>query len=119
MKTALVVEDNVVNLELITEMLESASYEVFQAVDGRQALELLGASHPDVVLLDLQMPVMDGRETIRRIRENPNWRFLPVIACTAFAMQGNREEILAAGFDGYLAKPISRADLLHAIESLF
>lgn len=118
MRTALVVEDNAVNRELVTAMLEASGYEVLQAEDGSQALAVLGTRKPDVVLLDLQMPVMDGRETLRHIRENPNWRYLPVIACTAFAMQGNREEILDVGFDGYLAKPISRADLLQAIEAL-
>lgn len=119
MKTVLVAEDNAVNRELITEMLEMSGHKVMQADDGAQALVLLETCRPDVVLLDLQMPVMDGRETIRRIRENPDWSDLPVIACTAYAMQGNREDILQSGFDGYLAKPITRADLLHAIDSLF
>lgn len=118
MKTVLIAEDNAVNRELMTEMLEAADYRVVQATDGIAALAMLAICQPDVVLLDLQMPVMDGRDTIRRIREDPEWRGVPVIACTAFAMQGDQEEILRCGFNGYLAKPVSMADLVRAIEGL-
>lgn len=117
MKTVLVAEDEGINRELMKEMLEAANYKVIEAVDGADALSLLGKVQPDVILLDMQMPVMDGRETIRRIRENPDWRHLPVIACTAFAMMGAREDILRLGFSGYLSKPVSMAELLKAIRS--
>lgn len=115
MKTILVAEDNAVNRELMKEILEAANYNVLEAVDGADALAMLTKCQPNVILLDIQMPVMDGRETIRRIRDNPDWRHLPVIACTAFAMRGEREEIMRLGFNGYLAKPISLPDLLFAI----
>ena len=115
MKTVLVAEDNPVNRELIAEMLESAGYRVLQANDGQDALMILNFHHPDVVLLDIQMPRLDGRETVRAIRENPDLAGLRVIACTAYAMQGDREEILRSGFDDYVAKPISRAALLEAV----
>ncbi len=116
MKTVLVAEDNAVNRELVTEMLEMLGYGVLEARDGQEALEQLAAQLPDVVLLDLQMPRIDGRETIRRIRDNPAWRHLPVIACTAFAMQGDREEILNLSFDGYISKPVSFAELMAVLQ---
>lgn len=118
MKTVLVAEDNAINRELISAMLEAMDFNVVQAVDGQHALELLSANLPDVVLLDLQMPRMDGREALRRIRENPDWSHLPVIACTAFAMQGDREEILNRGFNGYISKPISISDLVEALRAV-
>lgn len=118
MKTVLVAEDNAVNRELITQMLEVMDWRVLQAVDGQHALEILSAQMPDVALIDLQMPRLDGRETIRRIRDHPQWRHLPVIACTAFAMQGDREEILSHGFDGYLSKPISMAELVAVLRQV-
>jgi two-component system, cell cycle response regulator DivK len=114
-KTILVAEDNVVNRELMTEMLEAADYRVVQAVDGLDALALLGIHRPDIVLLDLQMPRLDGRETVLRIRENQDWSGLTVIACTAYAMQGDREEILNCGFNGYISKPVSMPELLRVL----
>jgi CheY-like chemotaxis protein len=114
-KTILVAEDNVVNRELITEMLEAADYRVIQAFDGEDALTLLGMHQPDIVLLDLQMPRLDGRETVRRIRENPDWSDLTVIACTAYAMHGDREEILNCGFNGYISKPVSMPELMKVL----
>lgn len=118
MKTVLVAEDNAVNRELVTEMLEALGYHVLQACDGKEALEQLAAQLPEVVLLDLQMPCMDGRETLRHIRQNPSWKHLPVIACTAFAMQGDREEILGLSFNGYISKPVSIAALMAALQSV-
>lgn len=115
MKTVLVVEDNPVNRELIVEILEFAGYRVIEANDGQDALMVLNFHHPDVVLLDIQMPRLDGHETIRAIRENPDLARLRVIACTAYAMHGDREALLRSGFDDYLSKPISRAALLEAV----
>lgn len=116
MKTILVAEDNGINRELITEMLELLGWQVIQARDGVEALDLLDAKRPDAVLMDLQMPCMDGREAIRRIRDNPALQGLHVIACTAFAMQGDREEILRLGFDGYVSKPVSLGELGAALQ---
>lgn len=115
MKTVLVTEDNPANRELVTEMLTAAGFDVMEAADGLEALDLLAVRRPDFVLLDLQMPKLDGREALSRIRQNPDWSDLPVIACTAFAMQGEREKLLDSGFDGYLSKPFSVADLLKII----
>jgi two-component system cell cycle response regulator DivK len=115
MRTVLVAEDNDVNRELVAEMLAAADYEVLQACDGEDAIAVLEARIPDIVLLDMQMPKMDGLETLQAIRAREEWKNLPVIACTAFAMHGEREGALKAGFDAYVSKPISMAGLLKTL----
>jgi two-component system cell cycle response regulator DivK len=118
MKRVLVAEDNAVNRELIRELLELRGYEVTEACDGQEALEMIEAALPDILLLDLGMPKLDGFGVIKRVRENPNLAGLPVLAVTAYAMRGDRERVLDAGFDGYLSKPINSAELAQAMESL-
>ena len=103
----LVAEDNPVNRELLRELLEGRGYAVVEAGDGQQALQMVEASLPDLLLLDLGMPVLDGYATVRKIRENPRLADLPVLAVTAYAMRGDREKIMGCGFDGYLSKPIN------------
>lgn len=112
----LIAEDNAVNRELLCEIL-GAEYEVVEAVDGQEAVAKLQETHPDLVLLDINMPVLDGFAVLQRIRENPDFAQLPVIAVTAYAMKFDRERILSAGFDGYLSKPISAAALLGEVET--
>jgi two-component system cell cycle response regulator DivK len=114
-KRVLVAEDNAVNAELIHEFLEMRGYEAIEAANGLDALEKIEACHPDVVLLDIQMPVLDGFEVIRRIRSDARHHHLHVIALTAYAMRGDREKVLAAGFDEYVTKPIDFEVLLCAI----
>ena len=106
MSKILIAEDNAVNRELLRELLEMDDHIVVEACNGEEALRFLDDSKPEILLLDLGMPVMDGYETIRRIRENPSLAGLPVLAVTAYAMQGDKERILSCGFDGYLSKPI-------------
>lgn len=106
MKKVLVAEDNAVNRELLRELLECRDYTVIEASDGRQALDLIEQTRPDIVLLDINMPVLDGFATITKIRENPDLKQLPVVAVTAYAMRGDRERILESGFNGYLVKPV-------------
>jgi len=118
MKKALIAEDNAVNRELLRELLELRDYAVLEACDGQQALRALEGSLPDVLLLDLGMPVLDGFATIRKIRENPGWAALPVLAVTAYAMRGDREKVLASGFDGYLSKPINPTALYQELDRL-
>jgi CheY-like chemotaxis protein len=118
MKRVLVAEDNAVNRELIRELLELRGYEVTEACDGQEALEMLEASPPDILLLDLGMPKLDGFGVIKRVRENPNLDGMPVLAVTAYAMRGDKERVLDAGFDGYLSKPINGAALTQALENL-
>lgn len=106
----LIAEDNPVNRELLRELLDPGDYEVSEACDGQEALRMLEASRPDILLLDVGMPLLNGYEVVRRIRSDPRLATLPVLAITAYAMQGDRDDILQSGFDGYLEKPVrSRA----------
>lgn len=111
MKKILIAEDNVVNRELLRELLELRGYSVDEACNGQEVLDAIRQSRPDVLLLDLGMPVMDGFTTLARIRENSILATLPVVAVTAFAMRGDQEKTIAAGFDGYLSKPLNSASL--------
>ena len=114
----LIAEDNAVNRELLRELLEARGYTVVEACDGQEALHLIEQAQPDILLLDIGMPVLDGFAVVRKIRENPRLATLPVLAVTAYAMQGDREKILNSGFDGYLSKPINAVALAEALEPL-
>ena len=103
----LVVEDNERNLKLIRDVLQFAGYEIVEAKSGEQGVALAQDCEPDLVLMDLQLPQMDGTEALRLLRESPRTRDVPVVAVTAFAMREDRERAFGAGFDGYLQKPIS------------
>ena len=105
--TILVVEDNVKNLKLIRDVLDFAGYDVVAASSAEQGVAIAMAQPPDLVLMDLQLPGMDGTEALRRLRGSPRTSAVPVVAVTAFAMKDDRERALSAGFDGYLEKPIS------------
>jgi two-component system cell cycle response regulator DivK len=102
----LVIEDNAKNLKLVRDVLQFAGYEVLEATTGEDGVALAAECTPDLVLMDLQLPGIDGIEALRRLRGSTA-RPLPVIAVTAFAMREDRERAMAAGFDGYLEKPIS------------
>jgi two-component system cell cycle response regulator DivK len=118
MSRILVAEDNVVNRELLRELLEMRGHSVVEARDGLEALRMIEQSQPDLLLLDIGMPALDGYGVVRKIRENPGSAALRVLAVTAYAMQGDREKILTAGFDGYLSKPINPQFLMQEIERL-
>jgi two-component system, cell cycle response regulator DivK len=118
MKKILIAEDNPVNRELLREFLEMQGYEIFEACNGEEALAMLADLRPDLVILDLGMPVLDGFCTIQRIRADPALAHLPALAATAYAMRGDREKTLAAGFDGYLSKPINAAALKKEVDGL-
>ncbi len=111
----LLAEDNEINQELAIELLQRVGITVTVARDGQSALQLLGEQDFDMVLMDCQMPGMDGYTATRRIRENPAWRELPVIAMTANALLGDREKALAAGMNDHVAKPIDVEDLYRAL----
>ena len=114
----LVAEDNPVNRELLRELLENRGYTVVEACDGQEALRMVDETQPDILLLDIGMPVLDGYAVARRIRENPALAPLPLLAITAYAMQGDREKILHSGFDGYLSKPVNARALADELERL-
>jgi two-component system cell cycle response regulator len=102
----LVIEDNPANMELVRYVLEAFGYAVIEARDGEKGLELARAAPPDLVICDLQLPGIDGIEVAKRLRALPALARVPLIAVTAYAMVGDRERVLAAGFDGYISKPL-------------
>jgi len=106
MKRILVADDNPVSRELIREILEADDYEVIEAGDGQEALDKLREYSPDLALLDIQMPILDGMALIRELRADVRFANLPVAAITAYAMQGDREKALSLGFSTYITKPI-------------
>ena len=118
MTSILVAEDNATNRELFRELLEARGYTVLEACDGPETLRMLEQAMPDILLLDIGMPVLDGFTVVRAIRENPRLAALPVLAVTAYAMQGDRERVLSSGFDGYLSKPINATLLAEELERL-
>jgi two-component system cell cycle response regulator DivK len=103
----LVVEDNERNLKLVRDVLQYAGYDVIAASSGEQGVALAKERVPDLVLMDLQLPAMDGAEALRMLRDDPLTREILVVAVTAFAMKDDRERALDAGFDSYIEKPIS------------
>jgi two-component system cell cycle response regulator DivK len=103
----LVVEDNERNLKLVRDVLQYAGFDVISARSGEQGVALARDRMPDLVLMDLQLPAMDGTEALRLLRDDPITRGIPVVAVTAFAMKDDRERALRAGFDSYLEKPIN------------
>jgi CheY-like chemotaxis protein len=117
-KRILVAEDSAANRELITEILELNGYETTIADDGGAAVERLRQRTYDLVLLDIQMPVLDGYQVMEQMRAHNQWAEIPVVALTAYAMQGDREHALRAGFDDYVTKPIDFRVLLTTIERL-
>jgi two-component system, cell cycle response regulator DivK len=114
--TILVVEDNPDNMYVLDHLLSRKGYQVRQAVRGEDALALIGTHRPALVLMDMQMPGMDGYAVVRQLRQQPDLVDLPVIAVTANSMPGDREQTLAAGCTDYVAKPINPRELLQLVE---
>ena len=102
----LIVDDNALNLKLARLLLTGAGYEVRTAVDAEEALSLLQSFHPRLILMDIQLPGMDGLELTRYLKADPARRHIIIVALTAYAMKGDEEKMRAAGCDGYLSKPI-------------
>jgi two-component system, cell cycle response regulator DivK len=118
MTKILIAEDNATNRELLRELLEIRGYTVVEACDGEETLRMIEQTQPDLLLLDIGMPVLDGFAVVRKIRENPRRASLPVVAVTAYAMQGDRERILNSNFDGYLSKPVNSGSLAEELDRL-
>ncbi len=106
MHDILVVDDNAINRQLAVYLLKRSGYEVHEAESGQQAVDFLKTRTPDVILLDIQLPEIDGIEVLKQIRSSDATKDITVIALTAYTMRGDKEKFEAAGFDGYLPKPI-------------
>jgi two-component system, cell cycle response regulator DivK len=111
----LVVEDNDKNMKLFRDVLQASGYSTFEATTGEQAVELALVHEPALVLMDVQLPGIDGVETLEKLRQDERTSSIPVLALTAQAMSGDRERFLEAGFDGYLAKPVDVGALIEAV----
>lgn len=117
MAKVLVIEDNPANMTLATFLLQSAGHTVLAATDAETGLTLARSEQPDLVLMDIQLPGMDGLEATRWLKADPATRDIPVVALTALAMKGDEARIRAAGCDGYIAKPLAYKDFLATISS--
>jgi len=111
----LVVEDNLDNMTLISDVLSSLNYEVIQATDGEQGVKIAGEQKPDLILMDLSLPRMDGWTATRLIKADPDLKEIPIIALTAHAMVGDRERALEAGCNDYVSKPINLRELANKL----
>src|SRR5918994_411447 len=113
----LVVEDNEKSMKLFRDILQATGYRTLEATTGGQAVELAAEHEPDLVLMDIRLPDLDGVQALRRMRADERTAGIPVLALTAQAMQGDRERFLAAGFDGYLSKPVDVRELIAIVRA--
>jgi two-component system, cell cycle response regulator DivK len=111
-KRILVVEDQEDNRQILRDLLGNAGYELIEAADGEQALVAYAKQRPDLILMDIQLPVMDGYETTRRIRADPESKSIPIVAVTSYALAGDEAKALAVGCNAYITKPYSPRALL-------
>ncbi|MBL4876587.1 MAG: response regulator [Cohaesibacteraceae bacterium] len=116
-KTVLIVEDNELNMKLFNDLLEAHGYEVLQACNGLEALELARLHRPDLILMDIQLPEVSGLEVIKWIKEDDALSSIPIIAITAFAMKGDEERIRQGGCEAYLSKPISVVKFVETVKT--
>jgi two-component system cell cycle response regulator DivK len=114
-KRVLVVEDNEKSMKLFRDVLAATGYRTLEATTGEQAVELAAEHGPDLVLMDIQLPDLDGSEALSRLRADERTASIPVLALTAQAMHGDRERFLAVGFDGYISKPVNIVELLGTV----
>jgi two-component system cell cycle response regulator DivK len=108
----LVVEDQDDNRRIIRDLLSSVGYEMIEALDGESGVRLAASQRPDLILMDIQLPVLDGYEATRRIRQNPDLDQIPIVAVTSYALSGDDAKAVAAGCNAYVAKPFSPRQLL-------
>ena len=114
-KRILVIEDTEDNRQIVRDLLTSVGYELIEAVDGAEGVAMAQTHRPDLILMDIQLPQMDGYEATRRIRAIPDLAHVPIIAVTSYALSGDEAKTRAAGCDGYVAKPFSPRHLLAKI----
>lgn len=115
-KCVLIVEDNDLNMKLFHDLLEAHGYDTLQTKDGLEALQLARQHHPDLILMDIQLPEVSGLEVTKWIKEDDNLKSIPIVAVTAFAMKGDEEKIREGGCEAYIAKPISIAHFLETVK---
>jgi two-component system cell cycle response regulator DivK len=111
-KRILVVEDTEDNRQIMRDLFTNVGYELIEAVTGEEGVRMAEAERPDLILMDIQLPVMDGYEATRRIKANPALKHIPIIAVTSYALSGDEEKTRAAGCDAYVSKPFSPRQLL-------
>ena len=111
----LLIEDNMANRDLTQFLLESQGYEVREATSAEEAFEILKTDRPALIIMDIQLPGMDGLEATKKLKENPATRYIPVVAVTSYAMKGDRESAAAAGCAGYVTKPIDKTIFLQEV----
>lgn len=114
--TILYIEDNPLNMRLVRKLVKSFGYDMIEAMDGLTGLDMVQSERPDLVLVDVNLPGMDGLEIASRMKDDPELATIPTIALTANAMHGDRERCLAAGCNAYIAKPIARQELFNTIQ---
>lgn len=114
-KTVLIVEDNELNMKLFHDLLDAHGYDTLQTKDGMQALQIAREHHPDLILMDIQLPEVSGLEVTKWLKEDDELSSIPVVAVTAFAMKGDEEKIREGGCEAYIAKPISVTEFLETV----
>lgn len=117
-KKILIVDDDLNNMVLFSDLLQVVGYEIIEATNGKQGIELAKARQPDLILLDIQMPVMDGYQAIKFLKRDTLTKNIPVIALTSYAMKGDREKLLGIGYDAYIPKPVIIDELLREVKEL-
>ena len=118
MNTILIVEDNEKNMKLARDVLQAKGYTTLEATTGEEGVQLAIDKKPDLVLMDIQLPGIDGIEALRQVRADPGCAAIPIVAFTASVMQADRSQFSAAGFDGFLSKPINLKEFLETIKRL-
>jgi two-component system, cell cycle response regulator DivK len=113
----LVIEDTEDNRRIFRDLLGPSGYELIEAMDGEQGVAMAVAERPDLILMDIQLPIIDGYEATRRIKANPGLRHIPIIAITSYALSGDEAKSRAAGCDGYIAKPFSLQEVLDVVHN--
>ncbi len=118
-RSVMVIEDNEINMKLVRSLLEIGRFNIIEAVDAETGLELAREKQPDLILMDIQLPGMDGLEATSRLKANPSTKHIPVIALTSYAMDADKEKAQEVGCDGYISKPINTRTFLKEIEKFF
>lgn len=115
-KTVLIVEDNELNMKLFHDLLEAQGYATLQTKDGMEALRMARDHHPDLILMDIQLPEVSGLEVTKWLKEDEKLKAIPIVAVTAFAMKGDEEKIRQGGCEAYISKPISVSQFLETVQ---